>query len=228
MITDEPPEPAPALLAMVRAMPSVTLRQPRRQLAQVVVVSLAYAAAWLAGPSAWIWGRSLRLDLAALPRAWLIGAGGLWLLGFLVPLMIAILPRRGQLLHRAGLAAGAALVVPLVLTATGLAARVAPGVSQVFASRAQFLAVTAQCAAAALSVAWVPTTLALYGLRRAIPSHAAAVAAAIGAAGGALGGLALHLHCPWAAPTHVLLGHTLPVALAAAVAALVGARLLRP
>jgi hypothetical protein len=222
------PEPSPALLAAVRGMRPVATRRPERQLMQVIAISLVYTAAWVAGPAAWIWGRSLRVDLAALPRAWLFAFGALWLFAFAAPLAIAMLPRRGQLLHRVRTAAVASWVAWIALATAALAAQVAPGASAMTASRAQFLSVTAQCAAAALSVALVPATLALRALRRAIPIGGAGVAAAIGAAGGALGGLALHVHCPWAEPAHVLLGHAAPVGIAAGVAALVGARLLPP
>jgi hypothetical protein len=222
------PEPSPALLARLGDMRPVATRRPERQLMRVIAISLVYTAAWLAGPAAWIWGRSLRVDLARLPIGWLVGFGAVWLAGFAAPLAIAMLPRRGQLLHRVRLAAVASWIAWLVLATAALAAQVAPGASAITESRAQFLSVTAQCAAAALSVAVVPATLALRALRRAIPIGGVGVAAAIGAAGGALGGLALHLHCPWAEPSHVLLGHAAPVGLAAGVAALVGSRLLPP
>jgi hypothetical protein len=222
------PEPSPVLLALVRGMSPVATRRPGRQLIQAIAISLAYAAAWLAGPAAWIWGRSLRADLGRLPLGWLLAVGALWLAAFVVPLAMAMLPRRGQLLHRVRLATAAWWIVWVVLALVSLTSPVAPGASAISQSRAQFLSVTGQCAAAALSVALVPATLALRALRRAIPTGGAGVAAAIGAAAGALGGLALHLHCPWAEPWHVLLGHAVPVALAAGAAALVGARVLPP
>jgi len=222
------PEPSPELQARVRAMRPVATRRPLRSLMTVVIASLIYAAAWLVGPAVWIWGRALRVDLGALPRAWLILSGLLWLIGFAGPVALAMLPRRGELLHRVRAAAAVAWVGWIVLIVAALSSQVAPGMSQVTTSRAQWVAVTAQCAAAVLSVALVPVTLALRALRRAIPRGAPAVAAAIGAAGGALGGLALHLHCPWAEPTHVVFGHAGAIGLAAGLAALIGARVLPP
>ena len=222
------PAPSPELLAKIRAMRPVTLRHPERQVVRVMAASLLYAAAWLVGPATWIWGRALRADLAQLPRAWLIGFGVMWLLGFAAPLCVAMLPRRGQVLHRVSAAAAAVWIALVVVGTTALLAQVAPGASQIAVTRAQLLSVTAQCTAALLSIAVVPTTLALWALRRAIPIGWAAVAGAIGAAGGALGGLALHLHCPWAEPMHVLLGHAAPVALMAAIAAVIGYKVLAP
>jgi hypothetical protein len=213
---------------MVRGMRPVATRRPELRLMKVVTLSLGYVAAWLAGPAVWLWGRALRVDLSQLPRVWLIGFGALWLIGFTAPLAIAMLPRRGQLLHRAGLAAGASWVVWIALATAALAARVAPGASAITTTRAQLLVVTAQCALAALSVALVPVTLALRALARAVPVGGVGVAAAIGAAGGALGGFALHLHCAWAEPAHVLLGHAGPIGVAAAITALFGARRLSP
>lgn len=222
------PGPSPALLAAMRTLAPAPMRRPERDLTRVVVASLLYAAAWLAGPAVWIWGRALRVDLAALPRAWVIAFGALWLAGFAAPLAIAMLPRRGELLHRVGAAAASAWIGWAVLVAAAAAAEVAPGASLVTADRAQLVSVTAQCAAALLSIALVPATLGLWALRRAIPLGGPAIAAAIGAAGGALGGLALHLHCPWAEPVHVVFGHALPVGVAAGLAALVGGRMLSP
>src|SRR5438105_3483892 len=114
------PEPSPALEAAVRGMRPVATRRPERQLMQVIAMSLVYAAAWLAGPAAWIWGRSLRVDLAHLPRAWLIGFGALWLVGFAAPLAIAMLPRRGQILHRVRVAAAASWVAWVALASAAL------------------------------------------------------------------------------------------------------------
>ncbi len=221
-------EPPPKLMAMVQTMRPVALRRPKRQLAIVILASLAYAAAWLFGPAVWILGHALRPDLAEVPRAWLLVYAALSLVGFVAPLCVALLPRRGQLLHRVGLAAALAWVVWLVLVGAALFARAAPGVSLIAHSRAQLASATAQCTVLVLSVALVPTALGLWALRRAIPRGNVGVAAAIGAAGGALGGLVLHLHCPWAEPMHVLFGHAAPVALAAAAAAVIGRKLLRP
>src|SRR5262245_47112813 len=150
------PKPSPALLALVRTMRPVPLRRPGRQLLRVVGVSLLYAAAWVAGPAAWIWGRALRVDLGELPLGWLLLFGALWLVGFAAPLTVAMLPRRGQLLHRVGLAVAVAWIGWALLVLGSLTARVAPGASLVAATRAPLMMVTAQCAAAALSVAIVP------------------------------------------------------------------------
>jgi hypothetical protein len=221
------PAPAPELLAHVRAMGRVSTRRPRRALAVTLVVSLVWLAAWIAGPAAWIWGRALRLDLRALPRGWLIPTAALWLVSFVMPLGLAMLPRRTQVLHRIAPSRTAALLIWIALMVAALFARAAPGLSFVTTTRAQFASVTLQCTAALLGVALVPVALAAYLLRQAIPVGGATLALAIGCAGGALGGLALHLHCPWAEPLHVLLGHAMPVGIAALLSALLTARALQ-
>ena len=57
------------------------------------------------------------------------------------------------------------------------------------------------------------------------PVHPRATGAALGAAAGAWGGVLIDLHCPLASPMHVAIGHVLPIAIYAALGALVGSRL---
>jgi hypothetical protein len=57
------------------------------------------------------------------------------------------------------------------------------------------------------------------------PVHPRALGAALGAAAGAWGTMLINVHCAFTSAAHVTLGHVLPVALLAAVGALVGGRL---
>jgi hypothetical protein len=64
----------------------------------------------------------------------------------------------------------------------------------------------------------------VYARRNTDPVHPALTGAAIGAAAGAWAGVAIALHCPFASPMHVGLGHVVPTIVVAAVGMLVGAR----
>jgi hypothetical protein len=57
------------------------------------------------------------------------------------------------------------------------------------------------------------------------PVHPRALGAALGAAAGAWGTMLINAHCAFTSPAHVAFGHVLPVALLAAVGALIGGRL---
>jgi len=60
----------------------------------------------------------------------------------------------------------------------------------------------------------------LVALRRAVPVSVRLRGAALGAAAGAWAGLALLFFCPAAEPLHLLVGHSLPVAAATLLGAL--------
>jgi hypothetical protein len=83
------------------------------------------------------------------------------------------------------------------------------------------------CAALIIVFAFGPL-LAFGALRRGSdPVGPGIGGAALGAAAGAWGALGIELHCKFATPSHVMLGHVLPVALLALAGALVGGRVLR-
>ena len=58
------------------------------------------------------------------------------------------------------------------------------------------------------------------------PVHPRALGAALGAAAGAWGGVMIDVHCALTTVEHLALGHVLPIVLASAVGALLGARML--
>jgi hypothetical protein len=77
-----------------------------------------------------------------------------------------------------------------------------------------------------LTLAWaaVPLFCAGLTLRRAFPSGARFRGGLVGAACGLFSGATMNLHCPNVDGAHVMLGHGIPVVMAALVGALVLAR----
>lgn len=202
-----PPPPSAELLRTIAGARRVETRRPARALAFTVAASLAYAAAMLfalgRGPNP-----MLRRDLFLQPPAVMIALGLLWAIAFAVSLGVAVLPRKGQATPRAGAARWAWFGAPAALMLVSLAlARAVPGVSLVARDGADLFYSTLRCSAAALVVAALPLAAGMLALRRAVTVGARAIGAALGVAGAALGGLVLHLHCAWAEPLHVALGH---------------------
>lgn len=212
--------PAPALGAALEAelagLRPAPPRRPARQLAAMVVASLGWALA-LAGLL------HLRRDLGDLPRPWLILYLAAWLVGFVAPLAVLVVPRPGIMLPRWPLAAALATLAGIGFVVGGLTlARSAPTSSH------HGLGYAHLCLAAGLATAVVPVTLAVLALRGAIPNASRTAAAALGAAAGCVGGFMLHLHCPIADGVHVGVVHGGVVLLAATIAAVVTPRWLRP
>lgn len=67
-----------------------------------------------------------------------------------------------------------------------------------------------------------------FALRRSVPAGAVARGALVGACAGAWSGLTQHLHCPCGEALHILIGHAVPIAISAALGALISPRFLRP
>ena len=203
-----PPAMSKALEAELAQLTPVATRRPLRQLALLIGVSLIYGAGLIVM-------LALRPDLHDLPMGWLFGAGLAWLLGFLVPITLATVPRAGSMMPRwrlAGLAAVAAAIamigLGLVLHPGAVAMAGWDGVVHGFG-----------CLGAGLEVAVVPIVLGTIALRRALPVGSRWVAAGLGAGGGSLGGVVLHLHCPIADGLHVGLVHGGVIAVAALLSA---------
>ena len=187
----------------------VAMRRPLRQLAILVGVSLIYGAGLLAAIST-------RRDLDELPPGWLAAAGGAWLVGFVVPAYLALVPRSGSVLPRWQLGAVAAAIGSVGFVALGLL--VHPSGPSSLDYSAQFLR-GHWCLELGLATALVPVVVGAIFLRGALPVGARWTAASLGAGGGALGGLVLHLHCRIADLLHVGLIHGGVVLVAALLAA---------
>lgn len=82
------------------------------------------------------------------------------------------------------------------------------------------------CFAIGIAFAAAPLAAMLWVRRGTDPVHPGATGAALGAAAGAWGGLLIHLHCPYAEPLHMFLGHVLPIAALAILGLFLGRRIL--
>jgi hypothetical protein len=205
-----PPPLSPLLEAELGQLRPVATRRPIRQLVILVAVSLIYGAGMLVR-------FTVRRDLHELPMVWLVGAGLTWLLGFLVPVTLATVPRPGSVLPRWRLAGIAAVVAAVAMIGLGLMLHPAGAHSAVIGWRGVVHGYG--CLVSGLETAIVPVVAGTIFLRRTLPVGSRWIAAGLGAGGGSLGGLVLHLHCPIADGLHVGLVHGGLVAVAALLSA---------
>jgi hypothetical protein len=210
MPTPAPPAMSPMLEAELAQLAPVATRRPVRQIALLVALSLAYGAGVLAV-------LAMRADARELPMGWLVGAAAAWLLGFVVPLYLATVPRRGSVMPRWKLAAAAALIGSIGFIALGLAIHPS-GPSSVTLGWEHF-GRGAGCLGVGVATALVPVVGGAIFLRGALPVGSRWIAAALGAGGGSLGGLVLHMHCRVTDGLHVGLIHGGVVGVAALLAA---------
>jgi hypothetical protein len=210
-----PPPASPALRASLDGMRPVRTRVPLRTLLVVLAAACAY-------PVSAVAIYPLRKDLSTLPAAWLIAVALVWLAGFTVPLVLALLPPRRQVLPNASRAARVAVLAALTLVLTGLLFTVdAPGVTILPKTAwAGFLPLWWHCVSFSLK-ATVPTLLvASIVLRRMTVVNLSYLGTAVGAVGGALSGLTLHGLCPYGGALHVGLAHGGGVVIGAVLGAL--------
>jgi hypothetical protein len=172
-------------------------------------------------------GRPLvRVDLWALPEVAFAERLLLLLLLAGVASAVALLPGRRGLGSRVTLLAIAAIAVAPLYT---LLTTVAPLGSAVGDAAARALhPLGLPCALVAFAVGMGALTAFGLALRRAVPAAPVNRAAALGAAAGAWAGVALFLQCPSKDASHLLVGHSLPVAAFALLGAIALPRLLRP
>jgi len=205
-----PPPLAPLLEAELAELPAVATRRPLRQLALLVAISLIYGAGMLAM-------LTMRRDMHELPIGWLAGAGLAWLLGFVVPVYLATVPRAGAVLPRWKFAGVSAVAGALGFISLGLLIH-PTGPSSGHLDWAHF-GHGVGCLEFGLATALVPVIGGAIFLRGALPVGSRWIAAALGAGGGSLGGLMLHLHCPITDGLHIGLMHGGVVGVAALLAA---------
>jgi hypothetical protein len=205
-----PPPLSPMLEAELAALAPVRTRRPLRQVVLLVALSLVYGAGVLAM-------LAMRPDAHELPMGWLVGAGLAWLLGFVVPLYLATVPRPGAITPRWKLAGIVAIVGSLGFIALGLTLHPSGPSSVAFGW--DHLGRGAGCLGTGLATALVPVVGGAILLRGALPVGSRWIAAALGAGGGSLGGLVLHLHCRVTDGLHVGLIHGGVVAVSALLAA---------
>src|SRR5688572_16214810 len=173
------PPPSSDLLARVTSMQPVKTRVPARTLVGVAALSLLYGAlAFVVRP--------LRDDLPYLSTAWVALFGTVWLIGFVAPLVAAIVPRPGTVLPDVVRACRVAAVVAAALIAIGLVlTRGAPGYTPI---PDQPLRSALSCVLFSLEVWAGVVVVGLIALRRVVTFGSWRTGAAIGAAGGALAG----------------------------------------
>ncbi|MBI2391222.1 MAG: DUF1109 family protein [Deltaproteobacteria bacterium] len=123
------------------------------------------------------------------------------------------------------LAIASAPLYALLTAVSPLRARGAPAPVGTFA---QCLASAWSCFGVMMMMAGAGLAALLVAFRHAVPVSPRARGAAFGAAAGAWGGLAIHLRCPSSDTVHILAGHALPIALMAAVGAVVAPFIVRP
>jgi Negative regulator of sigma F len=196
-----PPKAPPmsaALEAELGKLTAVKPRRPMRELGVMVVLSLLYGAGLVVM-------FSVRGDLRELPMPWLVAAGLAWLLGFVVPCYLALVPPRGSMQPRWRLAAACAVVASIGFVVLGLFVHPSGAHSKYIGW--EHLPRGHGCLELGVASALVPVVIGALFLRRALPVGARWVAAALGAGGGCLGGLVLHLHCPVTDAPHVGLVH---------------------
>lgn len=197
-----PPPAPPAMSADLEAelgkLEPVAPRRPMRQVAILAGVSLVYGAGLVAA-------LAMRQDMDELPTSWVIGAALAWLLGFVVPCYLALVPRPGTMMPRWQWAAASAIVTSIGFVALGLVVHPSGPSSLHFG--AERIMRGHWCLEIGLLTAFVPVIVGALFLRGALPVGSRWIAAALGAGGGCLGGLVLHMHCRVADALHVGLIH---------------------
>lgn len=193
----QPPPAAPplsqALEAELGKLAPVAPRRPMRQLATLVGISLVYGAGLLAA-------LTMRRDMNELPTVWIVAAAAAWLVGFVVPSYLAIVPRAGSMMARWPIAAVSAVIASIAFVLLGLMVHPSGPSSLDYSSS---FVHGHWCLELGLATAFVPVVIGAIFLRGALPVGSRWIAAALGAGGGCLGGLVLHLHCRIADPMHV-------------------------
>jgi hypothetical protein len=207
-----PPPLSAALDAELGKLAPVATRRPLRQLAILVGLSLVYGAGVLAIATT-------RDDAGELPMGWMVGAALGWVLGFVIPCYVALVPRDGAVTPRWRFAAIAAVIASIGFISLGLA--IHPGGDHSVHYGAERFVHGHGCLGLGLATALVPVVIGAIFLRGALPVGSRWIAAALGAGGGSLGGLVLHLHCHVTDALHVGLIHGGVVIVAALLAAAV-------
>lgn len=190
------------LLGHIAQMQPVHPRVPARSLLIVALVACAYPA-WA------LTALPLRPDLGALPIAWVVGVGALWLAGFVLPLTFAILPRRGQVVPDGERAFRTACMTAVVLIGASLLLGVETfgGGRTSIPGSAESLTSWRGCATTGLMVSAPVIVAGALALRRVAIMDSWRLGTAVGVAGGSLAGLTLHLGCSNGHLAHVAQAH---------------------
>ncbi|HEX2674741.1 MAG TPA: NrsF family protein [Polyangiaceae bacterium] len=221
-----PPEVAARVRAAIAETPASRATVSRRIGLALIAVPLSILAG-LYGSRIVFHGRPLfRLDLWFLPE--LAFGQRLFVLVLLAGIAtgVALIPGRRGLGARAILLLGASLAVAPLYTLVTMVDPIGSPVGDAAARRLHPLGLP--CALVAFAVGMLALGAFGLALRRAVPSAPVNRAAALGAAAGGWAGVALFLQCPAKNTLHLLVGHSIPVALFALLGAIALPRLLRP
>ena len=200
--------PLPRLRASAVAAPPARATVRKRRLA-----ALAASLAWV-GTHLVVYG--IRSDLDSLSPVYIVAQVFLPFALAVVSLMVALAPGALGLGMRIGVISALALVGPASFCLIALGAP-APYVAPEGAGALLGILVCFD-----ITVAWaaLPLLLAVLSLRGAFAAGSRLRSALVGAAAGLFAGATMNLHCPNVSSLHVLLGHGLPVILAAVAGAL--------
>jgi hypothetical protein len=181
------------------------------------LIALAGSVAWV-GTHLAVYG--VRSDFDDLSPLYLLAQVFLPLAFAIVSLMVALAPGRLGLGMRIGLIGALALLGPATFCLIAFAAPL-PYVAPDGAAALLGILICFD-----ITVAWaaLPLLLAVLSLRGAFASGSRLRSALVGAAAGLFAGATMNLHCPNVSSLHVLLGHGLPVVIAAAAGAVFLAR----
>ncbi len=204
------PPMSAALEAELAALTPTAPRRPLRQLAILAAASVVYYGVLLAIVT-------VRADFGELPIAWIVGAGTAWLVAFMIPLYLAVVPRRGAMKPQTGRAGARTAIKSGAVKARGRA--IQPSGARSLDYGWEHVLRGHWCMWLGLATAVVPVVLGAIFLRGALPVGSRWIAATLGAAGGGLGGLLLHAHCRIADGVHIGLVHGSVVVVAALLSA---------
>jgi hypothetical protein len=210
-LADVPSAGSPSAPPRFPASPARSETKRRR------VAALGVTLAWLCTHLA-VYG--IRQDFDRLPAEYVAAQIVLPALLGAASLLLAVAPGKLGLGLGAGIIAALAVLGPLsfwVLAAALRAPYPAEGTGGFWIGSLVCLDITLAWAAA-------PLLLAALSLRRAFPSGAGWRSTLVGAALGLLSGAAINLHCSNVDPAHLVVGHGVPIVVAALVGGLVVAR----
>jgi hypothetical protein len=203
------------VMAVVRAKPAATRAVGARRRAWLLTIA---AALW-AGVSVAIGRPGLR----GRPLAYVAGLAIASLLIAAAATWAGVARGRSMLGRTSAWRMAAAMLTPAMLLAASLAFG---SLWPQTVTDSSELGAHLLCLAGTTAFALGPLAAFMAMRRAADPVAPRLTGAAIAAAAGAWGALGIELHCRYASPLHVVVGHVLPVALLALAGMVVGARLL--
>ena len=209
------PPPSRALMDLVRAAPAVPRRRPLRLFGVVLLVSLIVLALH-------IHSHDVRHDFSAISKPWFWTMTGAWFAAFVVPLVVALVPRRGAMFVSSRAAQLVALAIPILALAMAVLFRIdAPPATRIPKTTTETLLYIEWCLVTGLEMSAIPFALGVLVLLRApLSLQTRWVGAALGAANGALAGLMLHVHCWVGGGLHCGVSHAGQSVLGAVIGAL--------